>query len=112
MPVIVLADELIQTSDGPVIKKTQSSYTFGVVPQFQHLRILKIWRPIVNEIEKKTGIKLNLTGTLTIPAFEKKFMKGDLDFAYMNPFHILESSNPRVIFLWCERVAGCLQVYC
>lgn len=90
LPVIVLADELIQTSDGPVILTTQTSYTFGVVPQFQHRRILKIWRPILNEIEKQTGIKLNLTGTPTIPAFEKKIMKGDLDFAYMNPYHMLE----------------------
>lgn len=93
LPGMVAADELMQTKDGPQFLKTQVSYTFGVVPQFQHRRILKIWRPILNEIEKRTGIKLNLTGTPTIPAFEKKFMKGDLDFAYMNPYHILVASQ-------------------
>lgn len=92
-PVAAFADQLAQTSDGPVILKTQTSYTFGVVPQFQHRRILKIWRPIVDEIEKQTGIKLTLSGTPTIPAFEKKFMKGSMDFAYMNPYHILLASQ-------------------
>lgn len=93
VPALVFAEELTQTSEGPVFVKTKITYTFGVVPQFQHRRILKIWRPILAEIEKQTGIELQLTGAPTIPEFEKKFMKGELDFAYMNPYHILEASQ-------------------
>ncbi|MFV1992363.1 MAG: phosphate/phosphite/phosphonate ABC transporter substrate-binding protein [Acidiferrobacterales bacterium] len=89
----VLAEELVQTSNGPVFRKTTSVYTFGVVPQYHNRKIIRIWRPILNEIEKQTGIVLSLTGTPTIPAFEKKFMKGELDFAYMNPYHILKASD-------------------
>jgi len=98
LPLMVYGEELTQTSEGPKIVQTSATYTFGVVPQFQHRRILKIWRPILDEIEKKTDIKFTLTGTPTIPAFEKKFMRGDLDFAYMNPYHILVAAkNPGYI---------------
>ncbi len=88
-----LAEELVQTSNGPVFRKTTSVHTFGVVPQYHNRKIIRIWRPILDEIEKQTGIALSLTGAPTIPAFEKKFMKGDLDFAYMNPYHILKASD-------------------
>ena len=89
----VLAEELVQTENGPVFRKTTSVYSFGVVPQFQQRKIIRIWRPILDEIKRQTGIVLNLSGAPTIPAFERKFMKGELDFAYMNPYHILKASS-------------------
>ncbi len=89
----LLAEKLAPTSNGPITKQTTSVYTFGVVPQYHNRKIIRIWRPILDEIRKQTGIVLNLAGAPTIPAFEKKFMKGELDFAYMNPYHILKASN-------------------
>jgi phosphonate transport system substrate-binding protein len=64
-------------------------YTVGIVPQFEIRHIRKIWNPILNEIEKSTGIKLKLIGSPTIPDFEDEFSTGKFDFAYMNPYHIL-----------------------
>lgn len=69
--------------------KEASVYTIGIVPQFEIRHIRKIWKPIINEIEKKTGIKLKLLGSPTIPDFEKEFNAGKFDFAYMNPYHLL-----------------------
>jgi len=68
-------------------------YKFGVVPQFSAQKILTIWQPILLELEKRTGFKLQLTGSPTIPAFEKQFMAADFDFAYMNPYHVILASE-------------------
>lgn len=64
-------------------------YTVGIVPQFEAKKIHSIWRPILNELEAKTGLKFSLRGAPTIPAFEKEFDAGSFDFAYMNPYHVL-----------------------
>jgi len=64
-------------------------YSFGVVPQFEPRKIFRIWRPILDELEQRTGYSFELVGTPKIPAFEKKFMAGEFDFAYMNPYHIM-----------------------
>ena len=69
------------------------TYTFGIVPQFDAQRIYETWQPILNEIEKMTGLKFKLTGSLTIPAFETQFMVGEFDFAYMNPYHALKAAE-------------------
>ena len=69
------------------------TYTFGVVPQFDAQRIYETWQPILAEIEKMTGMKFKLTGSLTIPAFETQFMVGEFDFAYMNPYHAVVAAE-------------------
>ncbi len=70
-------------------KKTQKVYTVGVVPQFDVLHLNQIWQPIIKEIRQRTGIRLVLRGSSTIPAFEREFVLGKFDFAYMNPYHVL-----------------------
>ncbi len=64
-------------------------YTLGVVPQFEARKLFGIWQPILNEIEQRTGIHIQLQGTKDIPEFEVGLAKGDFDFAYMNPYHAL-----------------------
>jgi len=71
----------------------QNTYTFGVVPQFEQRKIFRIWLPILSELEQRTGLQFTLKGSAKIPVFEKKFIDGGFDFAYMNPFHILKASN-------------------
>lgn len=66
-------------------------YTVGIVPQFEIRHLRKIWNPILNEIEKKTGYKLKLIGSPTIPDFGKELLKGQFDFAYMNPYQTIIS---------------------
>lgn len=67
------------------------TYTIGVVPQFEQRKLFKIWQPIINELEARTGFSLHLVGSPKIPVFEQKFMAGKYDFAYMNPFHTLKA---------------------
>lgn len=62
-------------------------YSLGVVPQFEPLKLASIWTPISDAIFEQSGVRLELSGSSTIPEFEERFLAGDFDFAYMNPYH-------------------------
>lgn len=64
-------------------------FTVGVVPQFEARKLHSIWRPILDQLEKRTGYHFKLQGSQTIPDFEIEFMRGKFDFAYMNPYHLV-----------------------
>lgn len=74
----------------PVIAQT---YTFGIVPQFEARKLARIWEPIIDEIEKRTGYDFEIVGSPRIPEFETSFMNGEFDFAYMNPYHALVAAR-------------------
>jgi phosphonate transport system substrate-binding protein len=76
-----------------ILSAEYTSYDFGVVPQYEQRKLFKIWRPILDELETRTGIRFNLIGSAKIPIFEKKYMKGVFDFAYMNPYHSLKAKD-------------------
>lgn len=65
------------------------AYVFGAVPQFEPQKLNNIWRPLLKELEKRTGLKFKMQGSSKIPAFEKSFVEGEFDFAYMNPYHMI-----------------------
>jgi phosphonate transport system substrate-binding protein len=64
-------------------------FSLGVVPQYEARKMFTIWRPIVEELEKRTGDHFNLVIGLTVPAFERELEKGTYDFVYANPYHIM-----------------------
>ena len=68
-------------------------YRFGVVPQFEQRKIFRIWVPIIERLEKDTGLRFELVGSDQIPTFETRFLAGEFDFAYMNPYHVLRANN-------------------
>lgn len=68
-------------------------YTIGIVPQFETRKIQNIWKPIIDELEQRTGLLFDLQGTPSIPVFEKEFISGKFDFAYMNPYHVLIANS-------------------
>ena len=70
---------------------SQKVYSVGIVPQHETHRLHAIWRPILDQLEKDTGLKFKLQGSPTIPTFEKEFLAGKFDFAYMNPYHLIWS---------------------
>ena len=74
-------------------KNADKVYSFGVVPQFDSRHIHSIWQPILEEIQQLTGLKFYLSGSSSIPEFEKEFAKGTFDFVYMNPYHILMANK-------------------
>ncbi len=65
-------------------------YTIGVVPQFEQRKLYATWKPIVDELETRTGLKFNLVTTLKIQDFEKAIARGEFDFIYVNPYHVLQ----------------------
>jgi phosphonate transport system substrate-binding protein len=75
---------LVHAGEGP------RHYSFGVVPQFEQRKLYAIWKPIVEELEKQTGLKLKLTTTLQIQDFEKEYLQGNYDFVYMNPYFMVK----------------------
>lgn len=70
-----------------------AGYTIGVVPQFSSRTLHENWTPILQELERRTGHTFVLRGSQGIAAFEKQFMAGELDFAYMNPYHFIKANQ-------------------
>ena len=70
-----------------------AEFSLGIVPQFDSRKIEEAWAPIAREIELKTGHRIILRGTPTIPDFETRLYKGEFDFAYMNPYHFVQAQK-------------------
>ncbi|MFH1137427.1 MAG: phosphate/phosphite/phosphonate ABC transporter substrate-binding protein [Pseudomonadota bacterium] len=65
------------------------AYSVGVVPQFEVRRIQEIWQPIVAEVSRRSGVKLELKTSSGIVEFERDLESGRFDFAYINPYHVV-----------------------
>ena len=65
----------------------------GVVPQFEQRRLLATWDPILSILQDKTNCSYNLVGSKSISEFEQKFLAGDFDLAYLNPYHLIMANK-------------------
>jgi len=65
----------------------EKSYTWAVVPQFTGTTIHREWTPLLESLEATTDYHFRLKIYDSIPQFEKSFLMGGPDFAYMNPYH-------------------------
>ena len=63
-------------------------YTVGVVPQFSALHIYETWQPVLNELQRLSGLQFKLVGSPNIQKFEQQFIAGKFDIAYMNSYHL------------------------
>jgi len=86
---------LFATTAHQAIAADDKTYIVGIVPQFETHRLHSIWRPILTELEQRTGLKFKLRGSPTIPGFEQEFLNGQFDFAYMNPYHVLLANKEK-----------------
>lgn len=77
----------------PAAASPEGELTFGVVPQFEQRKLFAIWKPIVDELRRRSGVDIRLAVTLTVPAFEAALDKGSFDLVYANPYHILRVSD-------------------
>lgn len=62
-------------------------YSLSVVPQFPPVELHRSWSPVVERLQRETGLRFELRILAGIPAFEEDFLQGRSDFAYMNPYH-------------------------
>lgn len=65
------------------------TFSLGVVPQFESRKMIAIWQPIADELEKRTGYRIDLQIPLTVSDFERELEYGTYDIVYANPYHIL-----------------------
>jgi phosphonate transport system substrate-binding protein len=75
------------------LARADGAYSFAVAPQFPPRQLYETWNPIVDEIARRTGLKLALSTTLAVPEFEQGLSHGAFDFVYANPYHILRESK-------------------
>jgi phosphonate transport system substrate-binding protein len=62
-------------------------YTVAIVPQFKSVVIEKNWAPVIAAISADSGIPLSIKYYKKFPDFENALSKGEIDFAYMNPYY-------------------------
>jgi phosphonate transport system substrate-binding protein len=70
-----------------------AEYTLGIIPQFEQRKLFENWRPIADELERRTGHRIQLITTMGVRQFEAEYMRGTLDFAYMNPFFVAKTAR-------------------
>jgi phosphonate transport system substrate-binding protein len=61
--------------------------TFAIVPQQSASKLARTWAPILEYLERETGLNLEFRTAPDIPEFETRIAAGEDDFAYMNPLH-------------------------
>lgn len=59
--------------------------SFGIPPQQSPTEVVKRWTPVLQYLEKKTGVVLELKTAKDIPTFQQQIMEGLYDIAYVNP---------------------------
>jgi len=74
---------------GASAARANDAYTVQVVPQYTPEHTFETWRPVLDRIEQRTGIRLELQIKSSIPQFEAAFEAGEPDVAYMNPYHVI-----------------------
>jgi len=68
-------------------------YSLAVTPQFEHRKLFEIWKPIVGELEKRTGLSFKLITNLSLEEYEQEVRKGKPDFIYANPYLIVKENK-------------------
>ena len=63
------------------------NYSFDIVPQFTASRIFSTWAPVLQRVGKEVGLCFDLRVSANIPDFEQVLLRGDAQFAFVNPYH-------------------------
>lgn len=66
-------------------------YTFGVGPVQSSTELAKRWIPIIRHLSAATGYELQFQTSRNIPTFQTDIVAGAFDFAFINPYHYLQS---------------------
>lgn len=61
--------------------------TLGVVPQFPAVEMQRRWSPVTAWLEQACNTRIELVFSSSIPEFERRFIEGQLDLAFVNPYH-------------------------
>jgi len=74
----------------PVLGQAQTPvYKLAIIPQYTPLFIFRHWRPLVEHVEKETGIRLKIITYKNFEHFMSALQKGEADFSYLSPYHLV-----------------------
>lgn len=59
----------------------------GIVPQQAAPELARLWLPLLEYVQQRSGVSLVFETAKDIPTFEKRLAAGEYDLAYMNPYH-------------------------
>ena len=65
----------------------EPEFTVFVVPQFPSEEIFRTWTPLLEDVSRRSGVRLRLIISRSIPNFEAELAKAEPDIAYANPYH-------------------------
>jgi len=71
---------------------TMTTYSVGVVPQFEHRKLRAIWKPILAALQKQTGFKFIMSNIDSISSFGQEFNEGTYDIGYSNPLQFVQAN--------------------
>ena len=66
-----------------------SVYTLAVVPQYTPLVIHRNWQPLLNRLQKDTGITFKVKTYNSFRQFLSALNRGEPDFSYLAPYHLV-----------------------
>ncbi len=64
-------------------------YSWSVVPQFSPIVVHRDWTPLLEELQRRTGIRFRLLPASGFDEFERSLYSGRYDFVYANPYQTL-----------------------
>ncbi len=67
---------------------TEPTFSFSVAPQFERRKLFSIWQPIVDELQRRTGLRLELVTSLSVGEYDNDVKNGRYDFIYVNPYMV------------------------
>lgn len=67
-------------------------YTFGIGPVQSSTELARRWVPLLRHLSSVTGYELRFQTALDITTFQTNMVAGDFDFAFINPYHYLQSN--------------------
>lgn len=76
-----------------VVCASDKTLSVGIVPQFPPEQIFVTWTPVLEALESDLDTAFELRIFQSIPDFEEAFSRGELDVAYMNPYHVIMANN-------------------
>lgn len=66
-------------------------YTFGVGPVQSSTELAKRWIPVMRQLAAATGQELQFQTSRNISTFQTDIVAGAFDFAFINPYHYVQS---------------------
>jgi phosphonate transport system substrate-binding protein len=67
---------------------TEPTYSFSVAPQFERRKLFSIWQPIVDDLQRRTGLRFELVTSLSVGEYDRDAKNGRFDFIYVNPYMV------------------------